>query len=620
MKQVSRRTFLSTMGVSIAAIALSACGATPTATPVPPTATKPPAPTAVPPTATTAAAAAAPTATKAPAVATNTPAPAAAATAAPTAAAAAGPKRPNGDTGAPAWLLEGSGGIPMPIVKDKMTITYWTPFSGNPAASMKSFAEIACYIEQEKRTNIHIEFQHPAVNQDREAFNLMLASRKFPDVIEYNWISNDIYPGGPSKAIADGVILKLNSLVDQYAPNFKNCLLKNPDWRKQFVTDSGEIYGFPFFRGDKQLLIFVGPTVREDWIKKLNIPVPETIDDWHNMLVAFKTKDPNGNGKADESAFTPAWGTNFSGQTFAFWTGHAFVSAFGTDMNFYQVNNVVKYGPLDPQFKDFLKVMAAWYKEGLIDQDWVNFDTKLRDAKITGSTLGSWVAYTGSGIGYFAGLMAGKEPASFKLLGTPYPVLKKGDPVHLAQKDANSPGGNTAAITTAAKNVKEIMQLLDYAFSYDGHNLFNFGVEGLSYNWVNGFPKYTDVVVKNPQYPLAVAMARYFRSNFAGPFVQDLRYFGQYLTLPEQLAAVDTWSKPVNDYWMPPITPSTDESKQFAKIMNDINTLYAESFTKVVNGDQPVDSWDKTVTQMKQLGIDDAVKIQQAALDRYNKR
>jgi putative aldouronate transport system substrate-binding protein len=289
-------------------------------------------------------------------------------------------------------------------------------------------------------------------------------------------------------------------------------------------------------------------------------------------------------------------------------------------MGFFQVNGVVKWGPVMPEFKTFLKDMAAWFKEGLIDLDWVNMDTKLRDAKITGSQLGSWVAYTGSGIGYFAGLMAGKEPASFKLVGVPYPVMKKGDPVHLSQKDPNSPGGNTAAITTACKNVKEVMQLLDYAFSYDGHILYNFGVEGISFNWVNGFPKYTDIVVKNPQYPLAVAMARHFRSNFAGPFVQDYRYFTQYLTLTEQLAAVETWSKPVNDWWMPPITPNAEESKQFNKIMTDVNTLFSEQFAKTITGDVPVDNWDKTVAQFKQFGMDDAVKLRQAALDRYNKR
>ena len=40
--------------------------------------------------------------------------------------------------------------------------------------------------------------------------------------------------------------------------------------------------------------------------------------------------------------------------------------------------------------------------------------------------------------------------------------------------------------------------------------------------WVNGFPKYTDLVMKNPQgLPLAQSMAQHFRSNFSGPFIQD---------------------------------------------------------------------------------------------------
>lgn len=608
MNRLTRRSFLRNIGVGMAAVALSACGATPTATPVPPTPTKPaPTNTPVP-----------PTATKAPA------APTAAPTAVPptvTAAPAAAAKRPNGDTTSAAWLLDGSGGIALPIAKDKLTLTYWTALASNAASTMKSYNDIACYVEQEKRTNIHLDFQHPAVGQDRDAFNLLLASRKFPDIIEYNWTDSNVYPGGPTKAIADGVLVRLNNLIEQYAPNLKNCLDKNPDWRKQVVTDTGDIYGFPFIRSDAKLLVTVGPTIRGDWLKKLNIPTPETIDDWHNMLVAFKTKDPNGNGKADEVPFTPAWSTGFTNQILAFNKAKAFVGAYGTDVSFYQVKGVVKYGPLDPQFKDFLKTMAQWYKEGLIDPDWVNMDAKLRDARITGSQLGSLIAYGGSGIGTYTTLMAGKEPAGFQLVGAPYPVLKKGDPVHLAHKDPNAPGTATAAITTGCKTVREAMQLLDYAYSYDGNLLFNFGVEGLSYTWVNGFPTYTAAVLKNPQYPvLGVAGSRFCRSSFSGPFVQDVRYVGQFTTLPEQVEATANWSKPINDYWMPPVTPNADEAKSFAKIMNDINTLFAEALTKTIIGEVPVDNWDKTVAQMKQLGIDDAVKIEQAALDRYNKR
>ena len=42
------------------------------------------------------------------------------------------------------------------------------------------------------------------------------------------------------------------------------------------------------------------------------------------------------------------------------------------------------------------------------------------------------------------------------------------------------------------------MKWLDYAFCKEGHMLFNFGVEGLTYKMVNGYPKYTELITDNP--------------------------------------------------------------------------------------------------------------------------
>ena len=103
------------------------------------------------------------------------------------------------------------------------------------------------------------------------------------------------------------------------------------------------------------------------------------------------------------------------------------VGAYGIGWQYYNDGGTVKYGPVQPAFKDFLALMAAWYKEGLIDPDYVNTDQKLRDSKITTGQLCSWLGLTGGGIGYYKDLMKGKDPASFNLLGLPYPTLKKGD-------------------------------------------------------------------------------------------------------------------------------------------------------------------------------------------------
>ena len=44
----------------------------------------------------------------------------------------------------------------------------------------------------------------------------------------------------------------------------------------------------------------VFPMIRKDWLDALQLETPKTLDEFHNVLKAFKEKDPNGNGQADE--------------------------------------------------------------------------------------------------------------------------------------------------------------------------------------------------------------------------------------------------------------------------------------------------------------------------------
>lgn len=500
-----------------------------------------------------------------------------------------------------------------PAPKDKVTVTYWVAMSQNVGATLKSFGEMTCYKEMEKATNVHIEFQHPPVGQESEQFNLLVASGKFPDIIEHYWTGA---PGGPAKYLRDGVIIRLNDLIDKQAPYLKKVLAEHPDWRRQILTDEGDVYGFPFLRSDPFLMVFQGPIIRKDWLDKVGMKMPETLDDWYAVLKAFKEKDPNGNGKADENGFSPM----LSGQPLnAFQGAGAFVGAYGVTYGFFQVKGVVKYGPLEPPFKEFLKTMAQWYKDGLIDPDFPTTDQKLMDAKVTGHQLGAFVQNTGGGIGKYMGLMKGKDP-QFQLVAAPYPVLKKGDKPIFGQRDFNF-NGLSASITSANKKIAESIKVLDYGYGPEGHMLFNFGVEGLTYNLVNGYPKYTDLITNNPnKLPLQQSMAQHFRSNFAGPMVQDKRYMEQYAALPEQQDSLKIWSEPTNEYKMPLVTPTQEESKKFASIMTEVNTRCQEAVIKIITGQQPVESWDAVVKDLKGMGIEEGIKIQQAALDRYNKR
>jgi putative aldouronate transport system substrate-binding protein len=116
-------------------------------------------------------------------------------------------------------------------------------------------------------------------------------------------------------------------------------------------------------------------------------------------------------------------------------------------------------------------------------------------------------------------------------------------------------------------------------------------------------------------------MSMYIRASYGGTFIQDKRYIEQYLALPSQREAVDIWKKTdVDKYALPPITPTPEESSEFAKIMTDINTLVDEMTLKIILGVDPLDSFEKYQEKMKSLKLDRALEIQKAALDRYNKR
>lgn len=498
-----------------------------------------------------------------------------------------------------------------PAAKEAITFTYWVTLNANAAATMKSLNENLVYKELEKRTGVKIEFQHPTTGQELEQLNLMLASGKYPDMIEWNWLG---VPGGPAKAIKDGIIIKLNDVIKTNAPNLTKVYTDNPDWYRQVITDEGDMYVFPFLRSHPRLLTSVGPQIRADWLKKLNIAVPTTIDEWGAMLVAFKTKDPEP-GQI-ELPFSP----NINGMKLGAFFYHAFVGAYGITTAYYNDKGTVKYGPMQPEFKEFLKTMAAWFKDGLIDPDFPAADRKAMDAKIMGGQLGSFVHLTGSGMGRILQLVQPKNP-TFDLVPAPYPVLKAGEKPQFGQRDANYPGGASVAITTACKHVPEAAKWCDYKYGQEGHILCNFGVEGVSFKWEGDFPRYTDAVMNPPEgQTLAQSLAKYMLSNFGGPFVQDIRYLDQYVPMPQQQAGLKIWTEPTNEKLMPPVTPTADESKKFASVMSNVNTRYEEAVIKIITGADSVDNWDTVLGEFKQMGIEDAVKIQQAALDRFNKR
>ncbi|UUZ91610.1 hypothetical protein LJK87_39400 [Paenibacillus sp. P25] len=222
--------------------------------------------------------------------------------------------------------------------------------------------------------------------------------------------------------------------------------------------------------------------------------------------------------------------------------GH-FMGAFGVTRDFYLENGQIKFGPAEKGYKDFLALFHKWYAEGLIDKNIATVDLKAMDANFATGATGATIGNAGGGIGRWRPIVEAKDPKA-KLVAAPYPVLKKGDVAFFGQKDQPFSPGGMVAITASSKNAETAARPLDYGYSDAGHMLFNFGIEGVSYKMENGYPKYTDLLMKNPdKLAPSQAMSMYIRGNYNGPFVQDKRYLEQYLALQTQRDAVTIWQK-----------------------------------------------------------------------------
>lgn len=488
-------------------------------------------------------------------------------------------------------------------------ISFWMGMNPNATVTIKSMNEIAAVQEWEKRSNIKINFQHPAAGAEGEQYNVMLASNNLPDVI-CNLFG--FMPGGYQKLYNDGTIIKLNDLIDNYAPNLKKILEQNPEVVKQLKSDNGDIYGIPHLQLGKYK-VFGGMIIRQDWLDELGLKAPETIDEWETVLRAFKEK--KGAQIPLLYAAPPKLVLIGSGAP-------SFIEAFGVTTSMFLDNGTVKYGPIENGYKEFLATFQRWYKEGLIDPDFAANDSKTYDAKVTSGKAGAFFGNIGAGIGRWMPALQQSDPKA-KLAAVQFPVLKKGDqPLFTGRSWEWS--GFGAVITKANKHPEETVKALDYFFSPEGHMLKNFGIEGQTYTMKDGQPVYTDLILNNPdKLTIAQALAKYMIANYPFAGMSDDRVNDQYYQLQSQKDAVKLYAKYADNTLkvaIPPVNLTSEEAKEFSKIMNDADTYKNEMFVKFIMGTEPLSNFDKFTTQVKKFNIEKAIQIEQDALNRYKSR
>src|SRR5699024_5514757 len=102
------------------------------------------------------------------------------------------------------------------------------------------------------------------------------------------------------KYVNQEVIVPLNDLIEEYAPNIKKAMEEYPRFKKMSTAPDGKIYGIPQLNDCYHCSYPAKYWINTKWLKDLDMEMPKTTEDFKKVLEAFKTQDPNGNDKADE--------------------------------------------------------------------------------------------------------------------------------------------------------------------------------------------------------------------------------------------------------------------------------------------------------------------------------
>lgn len=448
------------------------------------------------------------------------------------------------------------------------------------------------FVKAAEMTNVTLEGTLPNTVADfSETFSIVIASGSIPDIMQA--LSKDFLQFGP-----EGAFLPLNDLIDQHAPNLKKFFAENPDVRSAASDNEGKIWFVPFVADG---VAEKGWFIRKDWLEKLGLQEPKTVDELYNVLTAFATKDPNGNNKQDEVGFFHRNTVIGIEGLMALWNAYPSYRAF---------DNKVIFGPLEKEYGVAMENMAKWYKEGLIDQEIFTRGGKARDillADNVGGLTHDFFASTGNYNEQLGGKIQGFR---FDPMLPPADVNGKVKEPSKRDRAKNYGWGISHSNPDPVATIK----YFDFWFSEEGRRMANFGIEGDTYTMVDGKPIFTDKVMKSDKAPVDVIRQTGAQSNFG--FHQDYFYEEQW-TLPLATEGINMYQdKQVFMDKFPVLKFTIEEQKEIQKIFPKVDTYIAETRQQWILGAKPVDH-EAFVKELEKLGARRLVELNQVAYDRY---
>ncbi|MED4957158.1 ABC transporter substrate-binding protein [Paenibacillus sp. FSL R5-0527] len=465
----------------------------------------------------------------------------------------------------------------------------------------------------EEKTNVHINWKNFTKDVFVEKRNLAMASGDLPDAIfDAGYTDYELL-----KLAKDGAIIPLNDLIEQYMPNFKKVLEEAPEYKAMITAPDGNIYAFPWIEelgtGKERIQsVDAVPWINVEWLNKLGLEMPKTTEELKQVLIAFKTQDPNGNGQADE---IPLSFINKPGAEDLVFLFAAFGLGENPDHAVVANDGKVVFAPAEEGYKNAVKYINELYKEGLIDveaytQDWSTYLAKGKDHR-----YGLYFTWDKSNI-------TGAND-SYEVMP---PVAGPDGEINVAQTNALGFHRGRMVVTSTNKKLEATAKWVDQMYDPIQSVQNNWGTYGdESQQNIFEYDEASNSLKHLPLNGTAPVELRE-KTSVGGPLAILDSYFGKYTTVPddakERMQIVKEVMAPhmKAEQAMPNVFHSIDELDRLTTIETDLFAYVLRKRTEWYQNGKIDEEWSGYLQELDRLGLQEWLKIKQDGYDRAMKK
>lgn len=504
----------------------------------------------------------------------------------------------------------------LPLVKDKINLKVFNI----QRAEVTDFYTNEYTKFLEEKTNVHIDWVLALEKDAANKVKLILASNSdLPDIFLWPRINPDTLVNYGQQ----GVFIPLNKYIEEYGVEIKRIQANYPSLLNSITAPDGNIYSL-FIKNESLNVQYSNRFwMNKTFLDKLNLKMPTTTDELYTVLKAFKDKDPNGNGKADEIPLSGFYLESNKSSYIDSFVMNAFTYNDPGRNRLYLKDGKVEASFIKPEFKKGLEFYRKLYKEGLLDPLAFTQDQKQLTQLVNNKNAAMVGAVTAANTNQFIGAQ-GERIKDYVSV----PPLKGPDGFRAAVYNPSEPVVGNYIITNVCKHPDVAFRMGDYMLSEEASLFSRFGVP--EKDWVKG--KSGDIGANGQQAVIKPIMIYGLTQNSTWGN-SKFQYISEKISSGITVAPNNPFDfetilyKASKEYEpfaykdpLPTLIHSPEEASEISMVKAQINAFVTDSIVKFITKDIDFDKeWNKYISELDKLQINRLIDLTQKGYDRQFK-